>query len=546
MSHVTPNGDYTHEAPLTAPGRGSTLKKDLLASVVVFLVALPLCLGIANACGLPPAAGLITGIVGGLIVGLFAGCPLQVSDPAAGLVVVIVGIVQDESLGVPMLGVIVLGAGLMQFAAGLLRLGQWFRAVSPAVVEGMLAGIGVLIFASQFHVMVDDKPHKEGIDNLLSIPEAIRKGVFDTTDTVHQEAALIGLLTIGMLILWKAFGPKRLQMLPGQLVAIVVATLVCLLADLPIARVPMPDNLFQEIHWPTRDTLSRATETPVLIAMATVAFIASAETLLCATAVDSLQSGPRTRYDKELAAQGFGNVICGVFGVLPMTGVIVRSAANVEAGAATRLSTILHGGWLLLTALFGIALLQQVPVAALAAILVYTGYRLVNPAVIRELWHWGWSEVAIYLCTLVAVVSTDLLKGVILGIALSVLKLLYRFSYLRLTMNVEEGGKRTTLTIEGAATFLRLPSLARALEGVPAATELHVQFERLSYIDHACLDLLINWEKQHRAVGGSLVIDWDSLHARFHSAPREAAPADVAENPASPVGKVRAAEPLTV
>lgn len=544
MSHVTPNGDRTHDSPLTAPGRSSTLNKDLLASVVVFLVALPLCLGIANACGLPPAAGLITGIVGGIVVGMFAGCPLQVSGPAAGLVVVILGIVQDETLGVPMLGVIVLGAGLMQFAAGLLRLGQWFRAVSPAVVEGMLAGIGVLIFASQFHVMVDDRPRKDGIDNLLSIPEAIRKGVYDTTDTVHQEAALIGLLTIGLLILWKSFGPKQLRLLPGQLVAIVVATLVCLFADLPIARVPMPDNLFRELHWPTWDTLSRATETPVLIAMATVAFIASAETLLCATAVDSLQSGPRTRYDKELAAQGIGNVICGVFGVLPMTGVIVRSAANVEAGAATRLSTILHGCWLLLTALFGIALLQQVPVAALAAILVYTGYRLVNLKVIRELWHWGWSEVAIYLCTLVAVVSTDLLKGVILGIALSVIKLLYRFSHLQLRLNVEEGGQRTMLIIEGAATFLRLPSLARALESVPATTELHVQFERLSYIDHACLDLLMNWEKQHRAVGGSLVIDWESLHARFHGDSREAAAS--AEKAGSPNGQLRAVAPVTV
>src|SRR4051812_30828643 len=175
--------------PARAPLANSALdalRSDFLASIVVFLVALPLCLGIANACGLPPALGLITGIVGGLVVGLLAGCPLQVSGPAAGLVVVVAGIVDNEKLGetqaerLGMLGVIVLGAGVLQIVAGLLRIGQWFRAVSPAVIEGMLAGIGVLIFAGQFHVMVDDTPHKgehSGVKNLISIPNAVYKGL---------------------------------------------------------------------------------------------------------------------------------------------------------------------------------------------------------------------------------------------------------------------------------------------------------------------------------------------------------------------------------
>lgn len=509
-----------HESAVTpapaAPGRGATLKPDLLASVVVFLVALPLCLGIANACGLPPALGLITGIVGGILVGVLAGCPLQVSGPAAGLVVVVAGIVQDETLGPAMLGVIVLAAGLLQLVAGCLRLGQWFRAVSPAVVEGMLAGIGVLIFASQFHVMVDDRPQRDGIANLLSIPTAVAKGVFDTSDTPHQEAALIGLLTIVTLVLWQLFRPRRLQTLPAQLVAIVAATAVCSVFDLPIARVPMPENLAATIGLPTWDLLQRVTEGPVLVAIFTVAFIASAETLLCATAVDGMHTGPRTRYDRELAAQGVGNLICGLVGALPMTGVIVRSAANVQAGARTRLSAILHGFWLLLTAVLFAAVLRQVPVAALAAVLVYTGFRLVNLQVIRELWRWGWSEVAIYLCTLIAVVATDLLQGVLLGLALSVVKLLHRFTHLRLRMEADERRGRMVLWIEGSATFLRLPQLAATLEQVPPGTELHVHIERLTYIDHACLELLANWETQHQAVGGRLVLDWNSLHARFH------------------------------
>jgi MFS superfamily sulfate permease-like transporter len=257
----------------------------------------------------------------------------------------------------------------------------------------------------------------------------------------------------------------------------------------------------------------------VLIMIFTVAFVASAETLLCATAVDQLHQGPRTRYDKELCAQGVGNVLCGMLGALPMTGVIVRSAANVEAGAKSRLSAILHGFWLLLMVLLGAALLAQIPTAALAAVLVYTGYRLVNLKVVKELWHWGWSEVAIYLCTVIGVVALGLLEGVLIGVGLSVLKLLYRFSSLQVRLEEDPEGRRTVLYLEGAATFLRLPQLAAALEKVPAATELHVHFERLAYIDHACLELLMTWEKQHAALGGSLVIDWETLHGRFYAGP---------------------------
>jgi MFS superfamily sulfate permease-like transporter len=513
---ATPRREGTGEE---AGSRLGTLKSDFLSSIVVFLVALPLCLGIANACGVPPAVGIITGIIGGIVVGSLAGCPLQVSGPAAGLVVTIAEIVRSESLGLEMLGVIVLGAGVLQLLAGVFRLGQWFRAVSPAVVEGMLAGIGVLIFASQFHVMVDDKPRGSGVENLLSIPEAVSKGVTTHPETTHDEAALIGILTISVLVAWRLLLPKKAQLLPAQLVAIVAATAAVAALAWPIARVPMPETLLAEVRWPTWANLMRVFESQVLVAIFTVAFVASAETLLCATAVDGMQSGPRTKYDKELAGQGVGNMLCGLLGALPMTGVIVRSATNVEAGAKTRLSSILHGFWLLMTALFATALLSRVPVAALAAVLVYTGYRLVNLKVVKELWRYGWSEVAIYLCTMIGVVTTNLLEGVLIGVALSVVKLLYRFSHMEVRLEPAGGGERTTLYITGAATFLRLPQLAAALEKVPAATELHVHFENLTYIDHACLELLMNWEKQHEAMGGSLTIDWDTLHAKFHTGP---------------------------
>ena len=229
-----------------------------------------------------------------------------------------------------------------------------------------------------------------------------------------------------------------------------------------------------------------------------------------------MQSHSRTQYDRELAAQGVGNMVCGLLGALPMTGVIVRSSANVDAGARTRLSTILHGVWLLVFVSMLAFMLRMIPTAALAAMLVYTGYKLINVKAIRELRKYGWGEVLIYAATLGTIVCTDLLTGVLTGVALSAAKLLHRFSHLDVRLEVKKE-QVATLELEGAATFVRLPLLAAELERVPDNVELHVDFENLDYIDHACLDLLMNWAKQHEGNGGTLVIDWESLHAKFHS-----------------------------
>ncbi len=616
-------------------------RQDILASVVVFLVALPLCMGIAIASGVPVAAGLITGIVGGLIVGWFAGAPLQVSGPAAGLTVIVFDIVQKN--GFEVLGLAVLVAGVFQFVAGILRYGRWFRAVSPAVIHGMLAGIGILILSSQFHVMVDDAPKGNGIQNLASIPEAIKKGLplpemrttnarsakrdllkkfgalyeyqvhlhervaeqvpvpsakfdpessrlkeltgkqqeqterlaglieelnsrgvlqtardpdllLDAVQTAlkdsevalddlqqrrgdqmrasqakaqqslasvfgelknHDWAAKIGLLTIVALLLWAAIAPKRLKLIPAPLVAIVVATIVAAILKLPILYVEVPDNLWSEIHFPSLAVLQSAPWKAVLQGGIVLAIVASAETLLCATAVDQMQTDTRTNYNRELAAQGIGNMICGLFGALPMTGVVVRSSANVAAGGKTRLSTILHGVWLLAFVSLLAFILRMIPTAALAAMLVYVGCKLVNFQSIRNLRKYGWGEVAIYFITVGTIVGTDLLTGVLVGIGLSAIKLLYTFSHLVVHLEVNQDERKAVLNVEGAATFIRLPMLAEILEQVPGDVELHVDFEHLDYIDHACLDLLINWEKQHDATGGTLVIDWDTLHASF-------------------------------
>lgn len=626
-----------------------TFKQDFMASVVVFLVALPLCMGIAIASGVPVAAGLITGIVGGLVVGFIAGCPLQVSGPAAGLTVIIVEIVQ--TLGFETLGIVVLLAGILQMLAGIFKLGQWFRAVSPAVIKGMLAGIGVLIFASQFHVMIDDKPQGNGITNLVTIPKAIvkalgvpqfhsqesrkfqravlmeageihrqqevlqervgklfphlhdpkvkytearksaanellpditddQKDVNASLDTLvtklegigeqlnddertvaiqaaatearqqlalaaelldgedpyatmsaqdeavakisnllgelknHHIAAYLGILSIASILIWN-FMPAKLKIIPGPLVAVVVATVVAVLFSLPVVYVEIPNDLREGVNFPSMAVIADADWGQLLRTALLIAAVASAETLLCATAVDQMQTDIRTDYDRELLAQGVGNTICGFLGVLPMTGVIVRSSANIQAGGKSRLSAILHGIWLLIFVVLLGFLLRQIPTACLAAILVYTGFKLFNIKAIKELAKFGRSEVLIYAATVTMIVCTDLLTGVVTGILLAAGKLLYSFSHLETDLRIDKEKESAVLHLVGAATFLRLPTVAAELDNVPRGMELHVDFQHLDYIDHACLELLMTWAKQHENTGGRLVIDWESLHTRF-------------------------------
>ncbi len=494
--------------------------RDFLASIVVFLVALPLCMGISIASGVPPALGLITGIVGGLVVGFLAGSPLQVSGPAAGLAVIVWELIQTH--GIEMLGPIVLAAGLMQLLAGSLKWGQYFRAVAPPVIYAMLAGIGVLIFAAQFHVMVDDSPKGSGIQNLISIPQSIYKGIVPGEGTTHHLAAVIGLMTIGSIILWTKFRPSKLAFVPPTLVAVVLATLVAFLVEFPIKYIDVPSNLLAGAIWPTTATLGRMFDLSILGTALAMAVIASAETLLCATAVDRMHTGPRTDFDRELRAQGIGNLICGAFGALPMTGVIVRSSANVQAGARTRLSAILHGAWLLAFVIALAGVLRMVPTACLAALLVYTGYKLVNVDNIRELAKYGRVPIGIYFATLVGIVATDLLTGVLIGVGLSVVRLIYSLTHAEILLEIDPTRNRAELNLEGSVTFLALPRLAAQLDTIPAGSELHVHILKLQHIDHACMDALYAWQKQHEKLGSKMFMEWDDLMAKHHGSRGEA------------------------
>ncbi len=486
---------------------------DLLASVVVFLVALPLCMGIAVASGVPPALGLVTGIIGGIVVGSLAGQPLQVSGPAAGLAVMVWELVDKFGLGA--LGLAVLLAGLIQVAAAYANFGRWFRAVSPAVIQGMLAGIGVLIFASQFHVMVDDKPSGSGWENLASIPQAIYKAVFPLDGSVHQTAAAIGVLTILGIVLWDKFKPARLRMLPGALVGVVLATATTAIAGLSIAKVTVPSNLASSLNWINAESLSLLGNGGFWAAVVGLAVIASAEALLCATATDRLHDGDRTDYNKELRAQGVGNMLCGVVGALPVTGVIVRSSANVAAGGRTKWSAILHGIWILVLVVAFPQVLGMIPMAALAAILVYTGWKLLNVAAAKKLLEVGRSELFIWGATVTAIVVTDLLVGIVTGFALAAARLLLAFTRLEVDIEQDDDANITNVHLHGAATFVSLPKLAEGLERIPASDrEVHFHIDDVSYIDHACIELIETWVARYP---GKVVIEVHHLAQRSQS-----------------------------
>ena len=519
------------------------LKNDLLSSIVVFLVALPLCIGIAVAVGVDPARALITGIIGGLVVGLISGSPLQVSGPAAGLFVIVADIIvtnKDKYLAqigdgvagaeqsamayaMAALGCAVVLGGIMQLAAGKMKLGRWFRAVSPAVIKGMLSGIGALILISQFHVMLDhtamwgDAPARKGLQYLATIPTAIAKCF--SGDANHHLAAVIGIVTIGTIMAWTKFAPKSISFIPGALVGILAATLLSVVAQFDVIQLSVPDNMFSEVSFPTVTWFELMVDPNIWVSAFVIALVGSAATLLTAAAIDDMSRdiGVKTDYDQELVSQGVGNMLCGLVGALPMTGVIVRSSANVHAGARTRKSTIIHGAWLLLFVCFLPHLLTYIPKSALGALLVYTGFKLLNPKQLMGLLKVARSEAAIYLITLAIIVSVDLLIGVMVGVALSAAKLLHRFSHLEVELESDEAEHRYELKLRGAATFLRLPILAEYLDQLPGDAELHVCLEHVDYIDHACFELLMNWADSHVEDGGSLVMDWDRLHGAFMS-----------------------------
>ncbi|MFJ7769505.1 SulP family inorganic anion transporter [Streptomyces sp. NPDC097107] len=469
------------------------LRQDFAASLVVFLVALPLCVGVAVASGVPAELGLVTGIVGGIVTGLLPGSSLQVSGPAAGLTVLVFGAVDEY--GLPALGVIVLAAGLIQLAMGALKLGRWFRAISLSVVEGMLAGIGLVLIAGQLYSAAGLDAPASGLDKIIGLPGA-------AADALGSSEALVSLAlgagTVAVMVLWKRL-PKQVQTVPGALAAVGLATAVTAVFGLSVATVEV-NGLLGVIQPPGADAFGELASVGILGTIVAFTLIASAESLFSAAAVDRLHNGPRTEYNKELMAQGAGNTVCGLLGALPMTAVIVRSSANVGAGARTKASRVLHGVWLLLFAALLPSVLALIPLPALAGILVHAGWKLIPFRGIVSLWRGHRGEALILVVTAVSIVAVNMFEGVLIGLALSVVKTAWEASHLKLEV-VDKGAGPIQAHLSGNATFLRLPKILESLEALPQDRPVELDLSGLHHLDHACRTALENWAERHSATG---------------------------------------------
>ncbi|WP_210570593.1 SulP family inorganic anion transporter [Streptomyces sp. GESEQ-4] len=467
------------------------LRTDLTSSLVVFLVALPLCVGVAVASGVPAELGLITGIVGGLVTGLLPGSSLQVSGPAAGLTVLVFTAVQEY--GLPALGVIVLATGLLQLALGALRLGRFFRAISLSVVHGMLAGIGLVLIAGQLYALADHKAPGSGTANIAGLPGL-------AVDVLLSDPALIavgiGAGTVVIMTLWKKL-PGKAQLLPGPLVAVGAAMAATAAFDLPVKRVEV-SGLAEAIQPPALGDFGQLAQVGLLTTVIAFTLIASAESLFSAAAVDRLHDGPKTDYDKELMAQGTGNTLCGLLGALPMTAVIVRSAANVQAGARTKLSRVLHGVWLLLFAALLPGALGMIPTAALAGVLIHAGFKLLPVKELGPLWREHRGEAVVLVITAGAILVTNMFEGVLIGLVLAVAKSAWEVSHVHIETD-DTGTGPVRVRIVGNATFLRLPHILDALEKLPHDRSVELNLAGLRHLDHACMSALQNWADQHNA-----------------------------------------------
>ncbi len=478
-----------------------TVLKDLPASIVVFLVAVPLSLGIALASGAPIVAGLIGAVVGGIATGLLAGAPLQVSGPAAGLTVVVAGMVTQ--FGWETMCLITVCAGIVQLALGFLKVGRGTLVIAPAVVHGMLAGIGISIALAQLHVALGGSPASSPIANVLAIPKRLAD--------MNGSAAILGCLTIAILIVWKKLKVPALKLLPGPLVAVLVATVVSMVLKMNVKRVDLPETLSLTQLKPPTDWGGFA------VAVLTLAIIASIESLLCAVATDKLHSGARANLDKELAAQGAGNLISGLLGGLPLTGVIVRSSANIVAGGLTRWSAVFHGVWILLSILFLGSLIETIPLAVLAGLLIHVGVNLVNLHHIRDLQTHR--EAPMYYATILGVTCINLLAGVAIGIGISVFFAIRRLSTTEI--QIENRGDKWHVVIHGTMTFACVPKLNNELSRIPVGAPVDIDLA-VDFIDHAAFEALHGWRQVHEKTGGH--VDIDETHEEWYKPASEGKP----------------------
>ncbi|MFB6424620.1 bifunctional SulP family inorganic anion transporter/carbonic anhydrase [Streptomyces microflavus] len=488
-----------HSPPPTGGRRLRIAGADVSASITVFLIAVPMSLGLALAVGAPLEAGLVAAAIGGIVAGLLGGTPLQVSGPSAGLTVVTAELIQVY--GWRTTCAITVGAGLLQILLGTLRAARNALAVSPAIVHGTLAGIGVAIALAQLHIMLGGSPQSSVVANALALPEQLAR--------ISPAAPLIGTLTIAVLLLWPRL-PGRVgrtvRRIPAALASVVIATSVAAVATPGLARVDLPS-------WRSH-ALPELPQGPVLAlatAVFTVLLVASLESLLAAVAVDKLaadragEQAPltspapprRSDLDRELRGQGIANTLTGLLGGLPVAGGVVRGSANVRAGATGRASTVLHGVWVLLAAGLLITVFEWIPLAALAALVMVVGVQMVSFAHIRNVHKHR--EFPVYATTVAGVVAFGALAGVAVGVGVAVIVSLHRLGRTKITSTEQDG--RHVVTVHGQLTFLAVPRLTRALGQLPPGVDATVELDGF-FMDHAAYEAIQAWRGAQLAQGG--------------------------------------------
>jgi MFS superfamily sulfate permease-like transporter len=485
-------------------------KTDLLSGMVVFLVALPLCLGIAVASGAPPFAGIITGIIGGIIVGFLSNSHVSVSGPAAGLIAIVVAAITNLGYETFLLAVVL--AGAIQFVLGIAKAGGISSYFPSGVIEGMLTAIGIIIIKKELpHAIGYDKEHEGDFFNYQLLEED--KGFFTelihSFNYAHTGAIIVTIVSILILVAFmKLSFLKKIKAVPGALVAVVAGILLneifkvakpeWVVSGEHLVKLPTASSVGEFFGQFTLPDLGGFANPEVWITALTIAAVASIETLLCLEAGDKMD--PMKRFSSantELRAQGIGNIITGFLGGLPMTSVIVRTTANVSSGAKSKLSTIVHGILLLLTVILIPGLLNKIPMACLAAILIMIGIKLASPKVFKHMWAAGKYQFIPFIVTVIAVVATDLLKGVGIGLMVSIFFILKGNLKLAYFFKKEEHNEGETIHIDLAqeVSFLNKAAIKQTLAHLPENSKVVINAAGTVYIDYDVLELLRDFVK---------------------------------------------------
>ncbi|MDP1664214.1 MAG: SulP family inorganic anion transporter [Methylobacter sp.] len=462
------------------------LKSDLPASIVVFFVAVPLCLGIALASGAPLFAGIIAGMIGGIVVGIASGSPLGVSGPAAGLAVIVLTAIDTLGSWPAFLTALVL-AGIIQLVMGFAKAGFIAYFFPSSVIKGMLTGIGLLIILKQIpHALGYDKDVEGDLSYFQTDGETTFSSIVSAFDAFTLGAVIIAALSIAILILWDTVLTKKhkiFQLIQGPIVVVVLGMVMnycyqqgllnfSLAAD-QVVNIPVPENLVGFFRQFTFPDFSAITNFEVWKTAFVMAIIASLETLLCVEATDKLDPYKRvTPTNRELKAQGLGNILSGLIGGLPITQVIVRSSANISFGGKTKLSAILHGVFILISAITIAELLNMIPLASLAAILIMVGYKLAKPALFIQMYKLGGEQFVPFAATVVGILLTDLLRGIAIGMAFGIFYTLHH-SYcnaysMKDVMTTEAGHEVHHLVLAEEVSFFNKASIMQALDAIPA------------------------------------------------------------------------------